>query len=251
MDWHNATIEKNQTKTAAHWDQIYPNLQLKQPTISPWLKEEKKWRTQWAEVGNKGLAGKSKQAEQTKHPEVNEMLELWVAKAMVEKVPVNGEILQQKWTCFADLIGVPEDEKLNLSEGWLTSFKKRCGLKEFRRHGEAASSGPADVEKERARMRELISKHKYSEFSVLRMRFIPVQRKAWEYLAWDVRADVAAIADKLCLFGHVYAFHTRCSLLFVLTLWQLPFKLLPMQRGFMQDSEHLPLTGMTTNDSCA
>ena len=42
-----------------------------------------------------------------------------------------------------------------------------------------------------------------SEFSVLRMRFIPVLRKAWEYLAWDVRADVAAIADKLCLFGHV------------------------------------------------
>ena len=147
MDWHNAG-EKNQTKTAAHWDQIYPNLRLKQPIISAWLKEEEKWRAQWAEAESKGQAGRSKRAKQTEHPEVNEMLELWVAKAMAQNVPVNGEILRQKWTRFADLVGVPEGERLNLSEGWLTSFKKHCRLKEFRCHGEAASSDPADVEKE-------------------------------------------------------------------------------------------------------
>jgi hypothetical protein len=161
LDWHHASIAKNQTKTAAHWDQIYPNLQLKQPVISAWLKEEEKWRAQWAEVESKGQAGSSKRVKQTEHPEVNEMLELWVAKAMADNVPVNGEILRQKWTRFADLVGVPGDERLNLSEGWLTAFKKRCGLKEFRRHGEAASSDPADVAKERARIRELIVKHRY------------------------------------------------------------------------------------------
>jgi hypothetical protein len=31
----------------------------------------------------------------------------------------------------------------------------------------------------------------------------PRSEKAWENLAWDVRAHVAAIADKLCLFVHV------------------------------------------------
>jgi hypothetical protein len=133
-----------------HWDQIYPNLQLKQPIISAWLKEEVKWRAQWAEVGSKGQAGSLKRVKQTEHPEVNKMLELWVTKAMAEKVLVNGEILWQKWIRFADLVGIPEDERLNLSEGWLTAFKKRCGLKEFRCHGEAASSDPADVEKEQA-----------------------------------------------------------------------------------------------------
>jgi len=131
LDWHHASITKNQTKKMAHWDQIYPNLWLKQPIISAWLKEEEKWQAQWAEVESKGQAGRSKWVKQTEHPELNKMLELWVAKAMADNVPVNGEILWQKWTCFADLVGVPEDERLNLGEGWLTAFKKCCGLKEF------------------------------------------------------------------------------------------------------------------------
>jgi Tc5 transposase DNA-binding domain len=161
LDWHHASIAKNQTKTAVHWNQIYPNLRLKQPIISAWLKEEEKWRVKWGEVESKGRAGSSKRLKQTKHPEVNEMLELWVAKAMVDNVPVNGEILWQKWIHFANLVGVPEDERLNLSEGWLTAFKKRCGLKEFRRHGEAASSDPAHVEKERAQICELLVNYRY------------------------------------------------------------------------------------------
>ena len=57
------------------------------------------------------------------------------------------------------MAGVPQDERLKLSDGWLTSFKKRCGLREFKRHGEAASANPETVEKERERLRELIRKH--------------------------------------------------------------------------------------------
>ncbi|KAK0477074.1 hypothetical protein IW261DRAFT_1421279 [Armillaria novae-zelandiae] len=39
MDWHPAQGPKfKQGKTAEHWNQIYPNLRLKQPTISAWLK---------------------------------------------------------------------------------------------------------------------------------------------------------------------------------------------------------------------
>ena len=89
------------------------------------------------------------------------MLELWVAKAMADGVHVNGAILRQKWINFADLVGVPNDERLNLSEGWLTAFKKRCGLKEFKKHGEAASASTEDVDKERERIWELIKKHRY------------------------------------------------------------------------------------------
>jgi len=64
-----------------------------------------------------------KQVKQTEHPAVIEMLELWVAKAMQEGVHINGKIIQQKWTHFADIEGIPDDERLELSEGWLTSFK--------------------------------------------------------------------------------------------------------------------------------
>ena len=96
------------------------------------------------------------------------MLELWVAKAMADGVHVNGEILCQKWINFADLVGVPNDERLNLSEGWLTAFKKRCGLKEFKRHGEAASASTEDVDKEHERIRELI-RHRYQLKDIFNM----------------------------------------------------------------------------------
>ncbi|EIN11808.1 DDE-domain-containing protein [Punctularia strigosozonata HHB-11173 SS5] len=66
-------------------------------------------------------------------------------------VLLTGEVLRQKWTHFADMVGIPEDDRLTLSEGWLTAFKKRCGLKEYKRHGEAASSNPETIEEERAR----------------------------------------------------------------------------------------------------
>jgi hypothetical protein len=89
------------------------------------------------------------------------MLDLWITKAMADKILLTGEVLRQKWNKFADLAGVPEDERLNLSEGWLTRYKTRNGLKNIKRHGEAASAESEIVEKEQQRVRELIKKHGY------------------------------------------------------------------------------------------
>lgn len=61
---------------------------------------------------------------QTQHPEVTEMLDLWVSKAMADKILLTGEVLRQKWKEFADLAAIPEDEQLCLSEGWLTRYKE-------------------------------------------------------------------------------------------------------------------------------
>lgn len=65
--------------------------------------------------------------------------------------------------------GGDSHERLNLSEGWLTAFKKRCGLKEFKRHGEAGSADLADVEHERMRVQELIAKYGYRLKDVFNM----------------------------------------------------------------------------------
>jgi hypothetical protein len=46
LNWHHAN-GKNQSKTAKHFDGIYPNLQLKQPRISTWCKNEEKWREEY------------------------------------------------------------------------------------------------------------------------------------------------------------------------------------------------------------
>jgi hypothetical protein len=89
------------------------------------------------------------------------MMELWVAKAMEAHILLTGEVLRQKWKQFADLVGIPDDERLNLSEGWLTWFKDRNGLKERRRHGEAASADPEHIAQERQRVQKLIQEYGY------------------------------------------------------------------------------------------
>lgn len=80
---------------------------------------------------------------------------------MSDKVQLSGEILRQKWNRFSDLVGVPTDERLALSGGWLEALKRRCGLRCFKRHSEAGSASLEEVESERARLRELITKHRY------------------------------------------------------------------------------------------
>ncbi|KAG6872986.1 hypothetical protein C0992_009213 [Termitomyces sp. T32_za158] len=124
LDWYHAN-GKNQSKTAQHFAPLYPNLVMKQPLISTWVKEEVKWRERWAE-------------------------------AMADGVLLMGRVLRAKWSQFADLVAIPDDDRLDLSEGWLTRFKERCNLKQLWQHGEAGSASAEVVEDERKRVQELI-----------------------------------------------------------------------------------------------
>ena len=96
-------------------------------------------------------------------------MDFWVLKAIQDKVIMNGKILRQKWTKFADLAGIPTDERLNLSDSWLSHFKARNGLKIFKCHGEAASADPQATEKESVRIQELIKKYGYKLKDVFNM----------------------------------------------------------------------------------
>ena len=127
LDWHNAN-GRNQTKTANHFHTIYPSLKIKQPLVSAWVKDEARWRAE----SNKDSMHSAKRVRQTQHPEVTEMLDLWVSKAMADKLLLTGNVLHQKWKKFADLAGVPDDECLSLSEEWLSCFKAQNGLKDMK-----------------------------------------------------------------------------------------------------------------------
>ena len=89
------------------------------------------------------------------------MLDLWIAKAMNDQILVTGDVLRAKWTQFADMVGVPDDERLDLSEGWLCRLKKRHGLRNIKRHGEAGSVGERVVETEHECLKELIEAKGY------------------------------------------------------------------------------------------
>lgn len=166
LDWYHKN-GKNQSLTARHFNEIYPSLHIKQPLISSWVKDEAKWRAAYA--SEDGVARSAKRARLTHHPEVTEMMDLWVVKACEDGLLLTGEVLRQKWRVFADMMGVPEDERLTLSDGWLTCYKNRMGLKQMKRHGEAGSAKPEVVEKEQQRIRELIQQSGFAPRDIFNM----------------------------------------------------------------------------------
>jgi hypothetical protein len=84
------------------------------------------------------------------------MMALWITKALADKILLTGEVLRHKWETFTKMAGVAEEDKLKLSNGLLGRFKERFGLKQLKRHGEAASVGEQTVEDERKQVQELI-----------------------------------------------------------------------------------------------
>ena len=74
----------------------------------------------------------AKKLHQTQYPEITEILDLWVLKAMGNGILLTGDTLCEKWTQFVDLAEVPKDDHLDLSQGLLEKYKKRNGLKVFK-----------------------------------------------------------------------------------------------------------------------
>lgn len=90
LNWHHANKAK-QKVTAAHFNKIWPNLALKQPVISDWLRNEPKWRKQLEQ--SNGIGHSAKRVCQTHHPEVTDMMDLWILKAMADGINLTGEVL--------------------------------------------------------------------------------------------------------------------------------------------------------------
>ena len=90
------------------------------------------------------------------------MMDLWVLKSLSNGVLLTGEVLRRKWSKFADMICILDDEQLHLSNGWLASFKNRHNLKEMKRHGKAGSADEEIVGKEGERIRDLIKTKGYA-----------------------------------------------------------------------------------------
>ena len=137
-----------------HFDKIYPELCLKQPLICSWVKDEAKWWAAYA--AEDGMAHSAKQACKICHPELTEMMDLWVVEACEDGLLLTGGVLHQKWWVFADMVGVPEDEQLALSDGWYSQYKNCIGLKQMKQHGKAGSVKPEVMELEQHWIWELI-----------------------------------------------------------------------------------------------
>lgn len=67
-------------------------------------------------------------------------------------------MLVAKRTKFEIDLGVPKEEQLQ-GDGWIPKFKKAYNIKEYRRHGEAASVDLTAVEAERACLQKVLAKY--------------------------------------------------------------------------------------------
>lgn len=149
LDWHHAN-GSNQTKSVLNFKPKYPELNLSQPVISRWLKNEVDIRKNAEYLGTK-----AKRTVQFQQPVLNEAIELWVIQACEAGLSLTGDVIRQKYQAFANEFHIPQEERTHLSNGWLGRFKARTKLREYCQHGEAASTSQAVVEKERERCRDV------------------------------------------------------------------------------------------------
>ncbi|KAJ3717029.1 hypothetical protein C8R42DRAFT_724670 [Lentinula raphanica] len=70
LDWFHGN-GRNQSQTALYFDRLYPNLRIKQPLVSRWVKNEARIRAQYEQDSIN--ASRSKRICQTQHPEVTEI----------------------------------------------------------------------------------------------------------------------------------------------------------------------------------
>jgi hypothetical protein len=87
LNWYHAN-GKNQSLTAWHFNKIYPNLHLKQPIISSWVKNELKWHTMYESENGVAPSAASRCHRDAGH--VDHM-------ACKDGLLLTGDLICQKW----------------------------------------------------------------------------------------------------------------------------------------------------------
>ena len=173
-DWMEARPHATQAETVKHFETRPEGaLFFNQTSLSRNLKKRDQRK---AEVAANPAALSSKRARIVTRPDVEQALWKWVQDRTSQSRTVSGPELSEKRRIFEERFDVPETERLS-ETGWLQAFYKRLliqvltswketdllvhryGLKERKRHGEAASADPKAVDEERARQQEILARY--------------------------------------------------------------------------------------------
>ncbi|CAB5335269.1 unnamed protein product [Rhizophagus irregularis] len=88
-------------------------------------------------------------------PQLEDALGLWVDNALNTKQDIDGNILKMKASYFAEQFSI---EDFHHSEGWLGGFKKRHGLRQFKKQGEAESAPSAEsIERDHLALQQFLT----------------------------------------------------------------------------------------------
>ncbi|KDN46325.1 hypothetical protein RSAG8_04269, partial [Rhizoctonia solani AG-8 WAC10335] len=94
---------------------------------------------------------------QVTHPNVEKALWVWVQDAERRRVHLTGDLIKAKGRRLSIEMGIRPHEMIDFSDGWLTRFKRRWGIKERVFHGEAASAPIELIEPSRKSLHEKIA----------------------------------------------------------------------------------------------
>jgi len=117
--------------------------------ISDILKEKERWLS----IDLNSVQASLKREKKVAFPIIEEALTVWVDNAIRNGIIITDSILSAKALSFAFLLN---EDKFKGSNGWVDNFKKRHNLKQYNRHGEAASAPIQDLETMRENLRQTL-----------------------------------------------------------------------------------------------
>jgi len=120
-------------------------------TVTDILNEKERWLAISRDQGS------IKKFRGPKWPQFEKALGLWVDNALNTKQDIDGNILKTKAAFFAERFSI---EDFHQSEGWLGGFKKRHGLRQFKKQGEASSAPSAEsIENDRLALQQFLKSY--------------------------------------------------------------------------------------------
>lgn len=93
-----------------------------------------------------------------KHPDLEECPESWIDLVELKQASrLIGDVIKQAASRFYDWLGVPAEEWVRHSNGWLNKFKQTHRLQFHVFHGEASSAPEEDIDLECKRITTVLS----------------------------------------------------------------------------------------------
>ncbi|QRW23882.1 Tc5 transposase DNA-binding domain-containing protein [Rhizoctonia solani] len=151
-----------QASVVQHFRAEYPT--LSQSTLPSYLSKEEQIRDYIRKNPNR-LA--YKKPTRVALPQIELALTEWVQNRVRLGLGFTGDLLCEQGRKLCEELGVPDDEKIAFSHGWLDRFKERLRLRESWPNREVASAPVEQVAPERARLQQLLPKCSLSEGSDL------------------------------------------------------------------------------------
>ena len=90
----------------------------------------------------------------SKYPAVAQALALWIDQVVDGNCSLSGHTVIQKAATFAQRLGI---QNFRGSNGWFDRFKKRYGVRNYLRHGEANSAPLEDLQQHRTDLQKLLA----------------------------------------------------------------------------------------------